>query len=191
MLVFSTQLCELLPLFPSLWFNSPPPPFSVEYYSRRGGGGIIGFWTSDRSIFQMTTFCIAFYKSYLSTRAVDRALKLKRAVSNDSLIINQAIVHLLLEYTINLLREIYNNRYAVENHIQVPQHYKCHPLRVDFIQGGGGGVSYSIGRPQSCTHHVTVRQFLLEFCLNRLDFCFHHICNTNLFLFAALRGDVQ
>jgi hypothetical protein len=24
MLIFSTQLCELLPLFPSLWFNSPP-----------------------------------------------------------------------------------------------------------------------------------------------------------------------
>jgi hypothetical protein len=25
-LVFSTQLCELLPLSPSLWFKSPPPP---------------------------------------------------------------------------------------------------------------------------------------------------------------------
>ncbi len=29
MLVFSTQLCELLPLQPSLWFISPPP-FSVS-----------------------------------------------------------------------------------------------------------------------------------------------------------------
>jgi hypothetical protein len=26
MLVFSTQLCELLPLSPFLWFNSPPTP---------------------------------------------------------------------------------------------------------------------------------------------------------------------
>jgi len=26
MLLFSTQLCELLPLYLSLWFNSPPPP---------------------------------------------------------------------------------------------------------------------------------------------------------------------
>jgi hypothetical protein len=25
MLVFSTQLCELLPLYPSLWFTSPLP----------------------------------------------------------------------------------------------------------------------------------------------------------------------
>ncbi len=25
MLVFSTQLCELLSLYPSLWFNLPPP----------------------------------------------------------------------------------------------------------------------------------------------------------------------
>jgi hypothetical protein len=29
MLVFSTQLCELLPLSPSLWFNSLPPPPSL------------------------------------------------------------------------------------------------------------------------------------------------------------------
>jgi hypothetical protein len=27
MLVFSIQLCELLPLSSSLWFNRPPPPF--------------------------------------------------------------------------------------------------------------------------------------------------------------------
>ena len=31
MLVFSTQLCELLPLLPSLWFNCPP--FPVSKYS--------------------------------------------------------------------------------------------------------------------------------------------------------------
>ncbi len=39
----SSQLCELLPLEPSLWFNSPPPsPFPVSKYSAwpggRGGG---------------------------------------------------------------------------------------------------------------------------------------------------------
>ncbi len=34
MLVFSTQLCELLPLSPSLWFNSPPltlPSVKVQH----------------------------------------------------------------------------------------------------------------------------------------------------------------
>jgi hypothetical protein len=31
MLVFSTQLCELLPLSPSLWFNSPPLPCVNKY----------------------------------------------------------------------------------------------------------------------------------------------------------------
>ncbi len=35
MLVFSTQLCELLPLSPSLWFNSllPCPPSLVNKYT--------------------------------------------------------------------------------------------------------------------------------------------------------------
>jgi hypothetical protein len=34
LLVFSTQLCELLPLSPFLWFNPPPPPLpcvKVQY----------------------------------------------------------------------------------------------------------------------------------------------------------------
>jgi hypothetical protein len=43
MLVFSTQLCELLPLLPSLWFTFPPLPLSQsQYFSdsvRLGGGG--------------------------------------------------------------------------------------------------------------------------------------------------------
>ncbi len=45
MLVFSTQLCELLPLLPSLWFTSPtPPPFPKSVFSDSvwlgdGGGG--------------------------------------------------------------------------------------------------------------------------------------------------------
>ncbi len=43
MLVFSTQLCELLPLQPSLWFNSPPPFLFSKYSIDRqcvwlGGG---------------------------------------------------------------------------------------------------------------------------------------------------------
>ncbi len=43
MLVFSTQLCELLVLLPSLWFNSPPFPVWISIlYTRiqcvRGGG---------------------------------------------------------------------------------------------------------------------------------------------------------
>jgi hypothetical protein len=34
LLVFSTQLCELLPLQPSLWFNSPPPHASLCEYTK-------------------------------------------------------------------------------------------------------------------------------------------------------------
>ncbi len=49
MLVFSTQLCELLPLYPSLWFTSPtfpPSKVKVEYIeyrqcvAGRGRGGV-------------------------------------------------------------------------------------------------------------------------------------------------------
>jgi len=40
-LIFSTQLCELLPLQPSLWFNSTQPPPCVNkctvYIGREGG----------------------------------------------------------------------------------------------------------------------------------------------------------
>jgi hypothetical protein len=51
MLVFSTQLCELLPLYPSLWFT-PPPPFPSMYQSTvytdsvllEGGGGVELCW---------------------------------------------------------------------------------------------------------------------------------------------------
>jgi hypothetical protein len=44
-LVFSTKLCELLPLKPSLWFNSPPPSlcqstvFIDSVWLGGGGGG--------------------------------------------------------------------------------------------------------------------------------------------------------
>jgi len=60
MLVFSTQLCELLPLYPSLWFNSPPPLpcVKVQYIRLRlGGGG--GFWVLLEIMFcRSLTFCI-------------------------------------------------------------------------------------------------------------------------------------
>ncbi len=56
MLVFSTQFCELLPLSPSLWFNSTSLPSSlcekiycVNIYCIvcKGGGGM-RFWASNR-----------------------------------------------------------------------------------------------------------------------------------------------
>jgi hypothetical protein len=50
MLVFSTQLCDLFSLYPSLWFNSPPFPcvnkYTVYTYTVCNGGGgyeILGF----------------------------------------------------------------------------------------------------------------------------------------------------
>ena len=83
MLVFSTQLCQMLPLYPSLWFNSPPHPlpyvnkYTVYTHAVCNGGG--GVWGSgpqtDKHLpqslftdnfFEMTTFCIAFYEPYLS-----------------------------------------------------------------------------------------------------------------------------
>ncbi len=52
MFVFSTQLCKLLPLSPSLWLSFPLPPFPVwisilytRIHSVRGGGSM-GFWDS-------------------------------------------------------------------------------------------------------------------------------------------------
>jgi hypothetical protein len=49
MVVFSTHLCELLPLSPSLWFNSPTPPslseqvYCITYTVCKGGGyGVLG-----------------------------------------------------------------------------------------------------------------------------------------------------
>ncbi len=53
MLVFSTQLCELLLLWPSLWLNSPPPPLPcVNKYTAcytytvcKGGYGVLGLRT--------------------------------------------------------------------------------------------------------------------------------------------------
>jgi hypothetical protein len=49
MLVLSTQLCELLPLYPSLWFNFPPssslPLCQSTGYTENvwmgGGGGLL------------------------------------------------------------------------------------------------------------------------------------------------------
>ncbi len=47
-LVFSTQVCELLP--PSLWFNFPPLPLlltRIHITQCVRGGGMV-FWASDR-----------------------------------------------------------------------------------------------------------------------------------------------
>ncbi len=94
-LEFSIQLCELLPLSPSLWFKSPSLPCLYKYtepvfLNVYGGQESIqrckgyGFWASgrltsaakslSRSIFKMRTFCIALFESYLST---DRTKKKK------------------------------------------------------------------------------------------------------------------
>ncbi len=75
MLLFSTQLCELLPLLLSLLFNSPTPLPCVKYsiytdsvwLGGGGGGNLGGEWPqTDKhlpqspftdKLFQMTTFC--------------------------------------------------------------------------------------------------------------------------------------
>jgi hypothetical protein len=53
MLVFSTRLCELLPLLPSLWYNSPSPSLcqSTVYTDSvwRGEGGDTLYLTRFRT----------------------------------------------------------------------------------------------------------------------------------------------
>ncbi len=51
MLVFSTQLCELLPISNSLWFNSPPLPCGNKYtvYTYGVGGGVMGFCLTENT----------------------------------------------------------------------------------------------------------------------------------------------
>jgi hypothetical protein len=56
MLEFSAQLCELLPLYPSLWFKYTEQTDKLQPQS-----------PLYRPIFWMTTYCIVFYESYLST----------------------------------------------------------------------------------------------------------------------------
>ncbi len=96
MLVFLTQLCELLPLsllsgstLPSLHF----PVWISLLYTRilcvRGGGyGVLGLRQQTpaskslyRSVFYMTTFYIAFYESYLSAVYYIKFLYLLRRYS--------------------------------------------------------------------------------------------------------------
>jgi hypothetical protein len=63
MLVFSTQLCELLLFSPSLWFKSTLSPLpcvnKVYLYTRiqcvRGGGGM-GFWVKTDKHLPQSTF---------------------------------------------------------------------------------------------------------------------------------------
>jgi hypothetical protein len=84
LLVFSTQLCEMLPREPSLRFSSPPPPSLCELvccihvYIQCVRGWGMGFWTSDkytpaaeslyRAIFLDDDILHCFYESFLSTR---------------------------------------------------------------------------------------------------------------------------
>jgi hypothetical protein len=84
MLVFTTQLCDLYsPLLTlSLLSGSTLPPphllcvnkytVLIHVYTIQCVGVVVmGFWASDADkvaqFFQMTTFCIAFCESYLST----------------------------------------------------------------------------------------------------------------------------
>jgi hypothetical protein len=82
--VFSAQLCELLPLSPCLWFNSPPLPLTCVNKCTciqcvKGGVWESGPQTDEHlpqspftgKFLWMTTFCIAFYESYLSTEERD------------------------------------------------------------------------------------------------------------------------
>ncbi len=73
MLVFSTQLCELLPpLLPSLWFNSPPSPLPRVEVQCVAGRGRRGVW-----VVLETTFCMSFDTLCLTrikpTKLQDRA----------------------------------------------------------------------------------------------------------------------
>jgi hypothetical protein len=71
-LIFSTQLCELLPLQPSLWFNSTQPPPCVNkctvYIGREGGLRQINTYRKVPLLvnFLMTTFCFGVYLTLLS-----------------------------------------------------------------------------------------------------------------------------
>jgi hypothetical protein len=49
MLVFSTQLCELLPLLPSLWFNSSPSSLVNKY--------TVNMYTVCKGVLLETIFC--------------------------------------------------------------------------------------------------------------------------------------
>jgi hypothetical protein len=73
MLVFSTQLCELLLLSPSLWFNSLPlhPNLVNKYFvytfalckggGRWGGYGVL-FWASDSKHLLESPFTSHFFR---------------------------------------------------------------------------------------------------------------------------------
>ncbi len=83
-LVFSTQLCELLPLYPSLRFNSPPPlPVWISILYTRlqclRGGEVLGLWqiNTGRKVPEQVNFldddilhCLlwVFYRSWQSWR---------------------------------------------------------------------------------------------------------------------------
>ncbi len=72
MLEISTQLCELLPLQPSLWFTSPPPlpPFPKSKYSLyrqreagRGRGGVLSC-VGDLILQEFDTLFLTRFRTY-------------------------------------------------------------------------------------------------------------------------------
>jgi hypothetical protein len=73
MLVFSTQLCELLPLYPSLWFNAPPSPFPVSTYSIyrqcvTGGGGEVLSLVGGHILQEFNTLYLTRFRTYKIAR---------------------------------------------------------------------------------------------------------------------------
>ncbi len=73
MLVFSTQLCELLPLSPSLWFNSPPAPLpcvKVQYTQTVCGWEGVGELSliEDHILQEFKTLYLTRFRTYKIAR---------------------------------------------------------------------------------------------------------------------------
>jgi hypothetical protein len=73
MLVFSTQLCKLLPLKPSLWFTSPTPPplpkVNVQYNQtvcgwEGEGVGVVLSCVGDHIVQEFNTMFLTRFRTY-------------------------------------------------------------------------------------------------------------------------------
>jgi hypothetical protein len=73
MLVFSTQLCLLLPLWPSLWFNSTSPLPCVkvcrQYLAGRGWGMLSP--AGDHILQEINTLYLTRFRTYQIARPPD------------------------------------------------------------------------------------------------------------------------
>jgi hypothetical protein len=76
MLVFSTQLCELLHLLPSLWFNSIPLPPSLcqrtvcrQYLA--GRGWVVLSPAGDHILLEFNTLYLTRFRTYKIARPPD------------------------------------------------------------------------------------------------------------------------